>query len=132
MKTKKELSAIEKATDVATTKAVATKVVKEKELKTKTKEKNFLYKFQVDEKGLNEKQQKKNRNKLRRQLENICNKFVTNVKDVDANTKEFISFYKKNYILNDFSIESLSNSNSSRKEDILNALSIVKKQLEKK
>lgn len=134
--TKKE----KKAADITTLSAVAKKAAekeaqkkRDSERKTKTKEKNFLYKFQLEEK-LTDKESKKKRNKLRRDLNNIQNLIILNEKkENEENIKSFLSFYKKNYLLNDFTKESISNSSDETKsEDLQRMLNIVKKYLEKK
>lgn len=133
MKTKKQVSEKEVTKDLATEQAIIKKV---KERKTKTKEKNFIYKFQIanseSKKKLTAKEEKKMRSKLRRSLSNIIDKIVIEKKDNKENVKEFISFYKLNYILNDFSIESITNSSDELLlEDLKRVFEIVKKQLEK-
>lgn len=125
--------------DKATLKAVATKVVKTKtkakkevERKTKTKDKNFIYKFQIASKRLSDKDAKKYRNKLRRKMQNIVNSIIVS-KDKKESIKDFIKIYKQEYILNDFTIESISNSSDETKqEDFTKVLSLVKSSFEKK
>jgi len=127
-----------KKVDSATLKAVAKKVtekkavIKKEDRKTKTKEKNFIYKFQIADKKLSDKDAKKYRNKLRRKMQNIVNSIIIS-KDKKEGIKEFISLYKKEYILNDFSIESFSNSSDeTKKEEFVKVLLIVKNSFEKK
>lgn len=104
--------------DNATASALLKKV-SSKERSTKTKDKNFLYKFQIEESNLNSKDQKKKRNKIRRQLKNLVNSIISvNLKGKKETkyNKDFINFYKANYILNDFSLSSLTN--KTNEEDI--------------
>ncbi|MEX2017557.1 MAG: hypothetical protein WD876_03730 [Candidatus Pacearchaeota archaeon] len=116
--------------DNATLKVLAKKVIAKKEKKeirkTKTKEKNFIYKFQLADKKLSAKDEKKMRNKLRRKMQNIVNEIIIS-KDKKAGIKNFLLQYKKEYILNDFTLESISNSSDeTKREDLEKVLSIVK------
>ena len=127
---------VKKEKDAPTAKAVVKKASQKedpKERKTKTKEKNFIYRFQVDEKGLTDKEQKKRRNKLRRQMTNLLNAVIIEKKDPATPIKAFLSFYKKEYLLNDFSIESISASGDEDKQsDIKRVLDLAKASMEKK
>jgi hypothetical protein len=103
---------------------------------TNVKDKNFIYKYQLDAKlkALPEKKQKQLRSKLRRNLQLIVNKVIlANVKKTDfIPCKEFISFYKENYILNDFSLKSVTNSSDELKvADLTKVLDLCKKSLAK-
>ena len=144
-KMQKEISANKvteiKKIDSATLKIVAEKVVKakkekspkvEKERKTATKEKNYIYKFQIADTKLSDKDAKKYRNKLRRKMLNITNLIIVS-KDKRESIKDFIALYKKEYILNDFSLASFSNSSDeTKREDFEKVLSLVKSSLAKK
>lgn len=140
MKTKIEVlaKADKKAEAQKVDKATLLKVLKkgsEKnavERKTSTKEKNFLYKYQLDKKenALPEKEQKKKRSKLRRKLQNLVNVIIlANVKKPSTEgVKEFLDFYKANYILNDFTLQSITASNDELKtKDLQKVLEICKK-----
>lgn len=73
---------------------------------------------------------KKIRSKIRRTLDKICNQILgkdRNEKEIEEGIKEFLSFYKEHYKLNNFKIESLSNtSNEEKKKDYILVLEIVK------
>lgn len=99
-----------------------------------TSEKSFLYKFQIEEKDLTDKQKKSKRVKLRKQLKNLVDKIII-TKDKEKqkeNIKNFIDFYKFNYILNDFSIESLTHkTNELDLQDYTIVLNLCKESLKK-
>jgi phosphoenolpyruvate synthase/pyruvate phosphate dikinase len=111
-----KVSKNEKAIDSANAAAVVKKAA-EKDRSTAVKEKNYLYRFQLensiaDKKNkLSAKDEKKKRNKIRRDLKLFANKFFVekNKEEIKKLSREFISFYKKEYILNDFSLKSLTN-----------------------
>lgn len=78
-----------------------------------TKQQKYLYKFQQDkENKLSPVQAKQVRQKIRRIIQNfylhIC--LQTNMQIRKEKTAEFLQFYKSTYILNDFSVGSLSES----------------------
>jgi len=105
---------------------------KEIERKLKTKVKNFIYKFQLSDKKLSAKDEKKLRSKLRRKMQNIVNSIIVE-KDKSEAIKEFEIQYKKEYVLNDYSFESLSSSNDeTKREDFEKVLSLVKSKKAKK
>lgn len=111
-----------------------TKVIADRQ--TTVKEKNFLYKFQIDKsKKLTSKEEKKNRNKIRRNLKLLVNQIILdNMKKKDfTNIPNFVKFYKENYILNDFSLKSLTNVQDETKiEDYTKVLNLCKELLTKK
>jgi hypothetical protein len=113
METKETKKASTKNLDAATKKAIINKSKKEEKRETTVKEKNFLYKFQLEETKLTDKESKKKRNKIRRNLQLIVNKIILDKKKVNIkeNVQEFLNFYKANYILNDFTLKSLTNKN---------------------
>lgn len=117
-KAKKEIN---KKADGATLKAVAEKV-----RPITVKDKNFLYKFQLEGK-LEHKEEKRKRNKIRRDLKLIVNKIILDKKGDKELIKEFKDFYKKNFILNDFSLKSLTNvTDPDTIDDYTKVLNIVK------
>ncbi len=95
---------------------------------TTTKDKNYLYTF--DRLDLSEKELRAKRVKLRRDLTNICNNIIIkNKKSVTfEGIKEFIDFYKTNYIVNDYTIKSITNSEK-RKEELIIILDLTKEYL---
>lgn len=115
--------------------AATIKIVKEVSREAKPKEGGFIYKFQLADKKLPMKEAKKLRGKLRRKLQAICNDIIiANSKKEDLSClKPFMVFYKENYILNDFSLQSLTNSTDELKhEDISRVLVLAKKAIAKK
>ena len=132
--------------DDATTKVISKKIIskKEKTKKKKTKKEkkkkeekkkekdSFLYRFQLDNVKRSYNEEKQLRNKLRRKCINLMNSIITE-KEKTESIKEFISFYKKEYVINDYSIESIT---SSSKEEIIDSidrgLKFIKSFLEKK
>jgi len=131
MKNAKKVNVVESSKQVTTKKenknidnATIKALTKNEERKTSVKEKNFLYKFQLESTKLTDKQSKQQRNKLRRNLKLIVNKIIlANLKKKDLTLcKEFIIFYKANYILNDFTLKSLTNVND---KDLINDYTIV-------
>lgn len=139
MKTKNTISAkeVKNTKVVKTSKNVDnanTKVIADRQ--TTVKEKNFLYKFQIDKtKKLTNKQEKQQRNKIRRNLKLLVNQIILdNMKKKDfTNVSNFVKFYKENYILNDFSLKSLTNVQDETKiEDYTKILNLCKESLTKK
>src|SRR3989304_669182 len=131
--TTKKQSSKNKNLDTATIKTV---INKDKERATTVKEKNFLYKFQVEQRKikLTAKEEKKNRNKIRRNLTLLTNQIIIdNLKKKDlSKCKDFINFYKENYILNDFTLKSLTNVNDEDKiKDYNFVLDLCKESLKK-
>lgn len=106
------------------------KVVKEVKRGTPVREKNYIYRFQLDENTkLNAKQEKRLRGKIRRQLKNICDEIIlANQKKKDlSKIPAFFKFYKENYILNDLSLASLTNSSDDLKQaDLTRVLELAK------
>lgn len=112
---------VNKKADQATIKAVADKV-----RPTTVKDKNFLYRFQLEGK-MEHKEEKRKRNKIRRNLKLIVNKIILDKKKDKELIKEFNIFYKNNFILNDYSLKSLTNvSDQDVIEDYTKVLNIVK------
>ena len=114
-KTQKKAGKVDTATlKVLADKAKATLIKKDpnpgKDRSTYQKEKNYIYKFQISNPGMPDRDAKKLRNKLRRKMENIVNAIIIEKKDNTNNIKAFIKYYKDNYILNDLSLLSLTNS----------------------
>lgn len=103
---------------------------------TSVKDKNYLYSYQLDKSlQLTEKDAKKKRSKLRRDLQLLINKLITsNIKKADyTHCPDFIKFYKANYIINDFSLKSISNSSDELKQqDLIKCLDLCKASLAKK
>lgn len=99
------------------------KIDTDKKIKVSTKEKNFIYKFQLDS-TLTEKEQKKKRSKLRRNLQNIVNTIIVdNLKETNlTNIPLFLDFYKLNYINNNFTLESITNSTEETKINEINLI----------
>lgn len=131
---------ITKKVDNAILKTLETNILKSKEKINKdkirvttSKEKNFIYKFQLDG-SINEKEQKKKRNKLRRNLKNIVNTIiVANMKKENLEVlTDFLNFYKSNYILNDFTLKSITNSSDlDLKNDLELILNLCQKKMSK-
>lgn len=119
----------ENSTDKANVKNIA-------ERQTTVKERNFLYKFQIDKnKKLTSKEEKKQRNKIRRNLKLLVNQIILdNMKKKDfSNVQNFVNFYKETYILNDFSLKSLTNVQDETKiEDYTKVLNLCKEFVSKK
>lgn len=77
--------------------------------KEQKKEKNFLYRFQIESPNLSTKEQKSKRKKLRDKIKDLA--FQLHVKkDKNEAANEFLSFYKENFIKNDFTLKSCTNS----------------------
>jgi len=81
---------------------------------TSSKERNLLYKFQLDEK-ISSIEQKKKRNSLRKITDKLCFNIVTAHKklNIAANQfdkksiEDFLKHYKTNFITNNFTVESV-------------------------
>lgn len=98
------------------------------------REQKYLYKWQTEMPKIPAKEAKKLRQKIRRKLENfyfqIC--LQKNAETKKASIQEFMAFYKANYILNDFSIQSLTETHDqSKKESYIELLKVVKESLKK-
>lgn len=140
MKTTKKVSESKEVKNEQAIQKVLVKKGSEKnaiERPLKVKDKNYLYKFQTAKgnEALTEKEEKKKRSKLRRDLQLLINKIITdNLKKKDLTAcKDFISFYKENYILNDFEIKSITNSSDELKvQDLTKVLALCKESLTKK
>ena len=98
------------------------------------KERKYIYPENFTELMINNIEGKKHRSKLRKILERHCNNiFVfTKIEDVEKLKKEislFLDFYKANYRINDFSVNSVfDGSNEKKKNDLSFMLQIVKDQ----
>jgi hypothetical protein len=108
---------------------------------TEKKQRNVIYNYPDNlktEKERNSKEGKKFRSSLRRNLERITTNILLHTKynrteDLKIGVNEFIAFYKKNYTINDFTIDSLTQSNKDdRREDLKMCLEIVSHFITKK
>ena len=95
--------------------------------------KESIYKETIFE-GLNDKQKKSARKKIRNYVHAIFESIIS--KSEEKKTKElndlvtsFVDFYKETYRINDFSFSSIASENTKEKDIINNALAIIKKQL---
>ena len=95
--------------------------------------KESIYKESIFE-GLNDKQKKSARKKIRNYVHAIFEIIIT--KSNEKKTKElndlvnsFVEFYTEAYQLNDYSFNSIASENTKNKELINNALTIIKKTL---
>ena len=107
------------STDLAITKkAKATANVIDTLIK---KEQRFLYKFQTAEPKLAPAKAKQYRQKLRRKLDNFIAPILLqkNAETKAASIAEFNAFYKAEFILNDFTLKSLTDSRDSYKAESL-------------
>ena len=124
----------------ASKKAVVTKKVETTNVETKistsekvkaniiemlvSRQQHFIYKVQAQIEKLPAKKAKQYRQKMRRMLENFY--FEICLKKDSENRKnkinEFLVFYKTHYILNDFSIKSLTDSRDEGKQESYKAL----------
>lgn len=88
------------------------------------KEQRFLYRFQVAEPKLAPNKAKQYRQKLRRKLDNF-DAAIRLEKNAELRAKavaDFIAFYKAEFILNDFSLKSLTDSRDSYKAESFEAM----------
>lgn len=95
--------------------------------------KESIYKESIFE-GLNDKQKKSARKKVRNYIHSIFDSIIVADKEqkktnVSKLAKEFSDFYKETYKVNDFSFASLASENTKDKETINNALAIIKREL---
>ena len=98
--------------------------------------KESLYKESIFA-GLNDKQKKSARRKIRNYVHSIFDSLILASKDnkksnVTKLSQEFLAFYKETYRLNDFSFASIASENTKEKDLINNALIILKKELKVK
>ena len=98
--------------------------------------KESIYKDSIFE-GLNDKQKKSSRKKIRNYVHSIFESLVLAQKEnkksnVTKLANEFLVFYKETYRINDFSFSSIASENTKEKELINNALVILKKELKVK
>lgn len=109
--------------DNATLVALRSKVnfeKKEKDNSISMRTKNFIYKFETRE-SLTDKESKKKRSKLRKDLQKIIDRMIlSNHNKTDLSLcEEFINFYKLNYVMNDYSLQSFTNSQDEDKRSEL-------------
>jgi type IV secretory pathway VirB4 component len=83
------------------------------------KQQHYIYKVQSSAEKLSAKAAKQYRQKMRRKVENfyfaIC--LQKNQETKAAAIKEFLTFYKSHYILNDFSLKSLTDCRDAAKQE---------------
>ena len=84
--------------------------------------------------GLNDKQKKSARRKIRNYVHSIFDSLILANKEnkksnVTKLSQEFLTFYKETYRINDFSFASIASENTKEKDLINNALVILKKEL---
>ena len=87
--------------------------------------------------GLNDKQKKSARRKIRNYVHSIFDSLILANKEnkksnVTKLSQEFLAFYKETYRINDFSFASIASENTKEKDLINNALVILKKELKVK
>ena len=87
--------------------------------------------------GLNDKQKKSARRKIRNYVHSIFDSLILASKEnkksnVTKLSQEFLTFYKETYRINDFSFASIASENTKEKDLINNALVILKKELKVK
>lgn len=95
--------------------------------------KESIYKEDVFE-GLNDKQKKSARKKVRNYVHSIFESIIFADKEkkkenITKLAKEFAEFYKETYKVNDYSFSSVASENTKDKEIINNALAIIKREL---
>ena len=95
--------------------------------------KESLYKESIFA-GLNDKQKKSARRKIRNYVHSIFDSLILANKEnkksnVTKLSQEFLAFYKETYRINDFSFASIASENTKEKDLINNALVILKKEL---
>lgn len=106
----------------------------ESDLKTNQgTKKESIYKESIFE-GLNDKEKKSSRKKIRNFVHSIFESLLTYEKEknkakITKLVKEFCDFYKETYKVNDFSFSSLASENTKDKDTINNALAIIKREL---
>ena len=98
--------------------------------------KESLYKESIFA-GLNDKQKKSARRKIRNYVHSIFDSLILANKEnkksnVTKLSQEFLAFYKETYRINDFSFASIASENTKEKDLINNALIILKKELKVK
>ena len=98
--------------------------------------KESLYKESIFA-GLNDKQKKSARRKIRNYVHSIFDSLILANKEnkksnVTKLSQEFLAFYKETYRINDFSFASIASENTKEKDLINNALVILKKELKVK
>ena len=98
--------------------------------------KESLYKESIFA-GLNDKQKKSARRKIRNYVHSIFDSLILANKEnkksnVTKLSQEFLAFYKETYQINDFSFASIASENTKEKDLINNALVILKKELKVK
>lgn len=98
--------------------------------------KESLYKESIFA-GLNDKQKRNARRKIRNYVHSIFDSLILASKEnkksnVTKLSQEFLAFYKETYRINDFSFASIASENTKEKDLINNALVILKKELKVK
>ena len=98
--------------------------------------KESIYKESIFE-GLNDKQKKSARKKIRKYVHAIFESIISKNnekknKEVTDLVNSFVEFYKETYRINDFSFASIASENTKEKDLINNALVILKKELKVK
>lgn len=98
------------------------------------RDQHFIYKIQAQTEKLPAKKAKQYRQKMRRNLENFYFKICLqkNAETKKAAIAEFIAFYKMHYILQDFSLASITDSrDESKRESYAQLLKTVQESLTK-
>lgn len=95
--------------------------------------KETIYKDAIFE-GLNDKEKKSARKKVRNYVHSIFESIIFADKEkkkenITKLAKEFAEFYKETYLINDYSFSSVASENTKDKEIINNALAIIKREL---
>lgn len=99
-----------------------------------SRQQHFIYRIQAEKEKLTAKKAKQYRQKMRRQLDNfhlrIC--LTKNVETKKTALTEFLAFYKFHYLLNDFSLQSITDSrNEDKRNSYTELLNIAKESLGK-
>lgn len=99
------------------------KALENKIIERKSTERITLYKYpsEFTKEQINAKQGKQFRSKLRTKLNNFTNNIFlfakqNRVDELKTEIKNFDSFYKENYLLNDYSLSSLTNINEDKEK----------------
>lgn len=95
------------------------------------RKKDFLYKFQLSEVKLSDKDAKKKRSKLRHELQRIVNNLIVlakttqNVEEMQKEKNNLIAFQKENLINTDFKCSSFYQGSEEKKTSEINAAIII-------
>lgn len=114
------------------------KIIEKNELK-EVKERENLYKYPETintEKLRNGKEGKAFRNSLRRKMQNFANQILifanyNRLEDLHSEVKKFDVFYTENYRINNYELNSVSQSNKTDKTELISAMFTVIKQIKK-